>query len=161
MINQIYILLAKESAGGLFDFGATLPFIAVQFLLLMFILNLILYSPLIKLVNQRNEYILDNLGNATIYLEDAQYITKRYEEKLASVKVETQQEIEKTQKLQKENFALSLQVVQKYLNFLLDKFTTNLNQTLNDTYSELENDEVIDTLADDVLTKLFSTATTT
>jgi F-type H+-transporting ATPase subunit b len=161
MINQIYILLAEESAGGLFDFGATLPFIAVQFLLLMFILNLILYSPLIKLVNQRNEYILDNLGNATIYLEDAQYITKRYEEKLASVKVETQQEIEKTQKLQKENFALSLQVVQKYLNFLLDKFTTNLNQTLNDTYSELENDEVIDTLADDVLTKLFSTATTT
>jgi len=161
MINQIYILLAEESAGGLFDFGATLPFIAVQFLLLMFILNLILYSPLIKLVNQRNEYILDNLGNATIYLEDAQYITKRYEEKLASVKVETQQEIEKTQKLQKENFALSLQVVQKYLNFLLDTFTTNLNQTLNDTYSELENDEVIDTLADDVLTKLFSTATTT
>jgi F-type H+-transporting ATPase subunit b len=161
MINQIYILLAEESAGGLFDFGATLPFIAVQFLLLMFILNLILYSPLIKLVNQRNEYILDNLGNATIYLEDAQYITKRYEEKLASVKVETQQEIEKTQKLQKENFALSLQVVQKYLNFLLDKFTTNLNQTLNDTYSELENDEVIDTLADDVLTKLFSTAATT
>jgi len=161
MINQIYILLAEESAGGLFDFGATLPFIAVQFLLLMFILNLILYSPLIKLVNQRNEYILDNLGNATIYLEDAQYTTKRYEEKLASVKVETQQEIEKTQKLQKENFALSLQVVQKYLNFLLDKFTTNLNQTLNDTYSELENDEVIDTLADDVLTKLFSTATTT
>jgi F-type H+-transporting ATPase subunit b len=161
MINQIYILLAEESAGGLFDFGATLPFIAVQFLLLMFILNLILYSPLIKLVNQRNEYILDNLGDASMYLEDAQIMTKRYEEKLASVKVETQQEIEKTQKLQKENFALSLQVVQKYLNFLLDKFTTNLNQTLNDTYSELENDEVIDTLADDVLTKLFSTATTT
>jgi len=145
----------------LFDFGATLPFIAVQFLLLMFILNLILYSPLIKLVNQRNEYILDNLGDASMYLEDAQIMTKRYEEKLASVKVETQQEIEKTQKLQKENFALSLQVVQKYLNFLLDKFTTNLNQTLNDTYSELENDEVIDTLADDVLTKLFSTAVTT
>ena len=161
MINQIYILLAEESAGGLFAFGATLPFIAVQFLLLMFILNLILYSPLIKLVNQRNEYILDNLGDASMYLEDAQIMTKRYEEKLASVKVETQQEIEKTQKLQKENFALSLQVVQKYLNFLLDKFTTNLNQTLNDTYSELENDEVIDTLADDVLTKLFSTAVTT
>ena len=90
MINQIYILLAEESAGGLFDFGATLPFIAVQFLLLMFILNLILYSPLIKLVNQRNEYILDNLGNATIYLEDAQYTTKRYEEKLASVKANEQ-----------------------------------------------------------------------
>lgn len=69
--------------------------------------------------------------------------------------------LKKTQKLQKENFALSLQVVQKYLNFLLDKFTTNLNQTLNDTYSELENDEVIDTLADDVLTKLFSSAATT
>jgi hypothetical protein len=42
MINQNFILLAEEPAGGLFDFGATLPFIVIQFLLLMFILNLIL-----------------------------------------------------------------------------------------------------------------------
>ena len=80
---------------------------------------------------------------------------------LINMKISEAEIAEVNQKLQKENFALSLQVVQKYLNFLLDKFTTNLNQTLNDTYSELENDEVIDTLADDVLTKLFSTATTT
>jgi len=78
MINQIYILLAEESAGGLFDFGATLPFIVIQFLLLMFILNLILYRPLIKLVNQRNEYVLDNLNKASEKLIEANELVVNY-----------------------------------------------------------------------------------
>ena len=66
MNEQIYILLAQEGGpGGLFDIGATLPLVALQFLVLMFILNSILYNPLITLMNQRNEYILDNLSKAS------------------------------------------------------------------------------------------------
>ena len=61
MNEQIYILLAQEGGpGGLFDIGATLPLVALQFLILMFVLNSILYNPLITSMNQRNEYILDN-----------------------------------------------------------------------------------------------------
>ena len=62
MNDQIFITLAAEERGGLFDFGATLPLVAIEFLLLMFVLNLILYNPLVTLMNQRNEYILDNLS---------------------------------------------------------------------------------------------------
>ena len=43
MNDQIFIALAAEEKGGLFDFGATLPLVAIEFLLLMFVLNLILY----------------------------------------------------------------------------------------------------------------------
>ena len=44
MNEQIFILLAQEGGpGGLFDIGATLPLVALQFLVLMFILNSILY----------------------------------------------------------------------------------------------------------------------
>ena len=45
MNDQIFIALAAEEKGGLFDFGATLPLVAIEFLLLMFVLNLILYNP--------------------------------------------------------------------------------------------------------------------
>jgi len=59
MNEQIFILLAEETGrGGLFDIGATLPLVAIQFLLLMFVLNLILYNPLYTLMNQRNEMFL-------------------------------------------------------------------------------------------------------
>jgi len=104
MINQNFILLAEEPPGGLFDFGATLPFIVIQFLLLMFILNLILYRPLIKLVNQRNEYVLDNLDKASEKLIEANELVVNYEAKLQSIKVQTQQEIEKNAKGPKRNF---------------------------------------------------------
>jgi F-type H+-transporting ATPase subunit b len=161
MINQIFILLAEEPAGGLFDFGATLPFIVIQFLLLMFILNLILYSPLIKLVNQRNEYVLDNLSKASEILIEANELVVNYEAKLQSIKVQTQQEIEKTQKVQKENFAISLATTQKYLNFLSNRFTSSLNQSLEETCSELPIYKVfavpdfMDTLAYATYDKLF------
>ena len=43
MNEQIFILLAQEGGpGGLFDIGATLPLVALQFLVLMFVLNSIL-----------------------------------------------------------------------------------------------------------------------
>ena len=65
MYDQIFIFLAEEEArGGLFDIGATLPLVAIQFLILMFVLNTILYNPLISFMNERNEYVLDNLSKA-------------------------------------------------------------------------------------------------
>ena len=87
MNGQIFILLAEESErGGLFDIGATLPLVAIQFLLLMFILNLILYNPLFTLMNQRNEYVLDNLSKASEMLRKATELTTQYEGELAETK---------------------------------------------------------------------------
>ena len=47
-MEQSLILL---SAGGLFDFGGTLPALALQFLVLMVVLNFILYMPLLNVIN--------------------------------------------------------------------------------------------------------------
>jgi hypothetical protein len=46
----MYQSLIFLSAGGLFDFGATLPALALEFLVLMVVLNLILYTPLLNLL---------------------------------------------------------------------------------------------------------------
>jgi F-type H+-transporting ATPase subunit b len=87
MNEQIFIVLAEESGGGgLFDIGATLPLVALQFLLLMAILNILLYNPLTTLIDQRNEYILDNLTKASDMLATASELTTQYESELAVTK---------------------------------------------------------------------------
>jgi len=50
MTNLIFLLAqeaasASEPKGGLFDFNATLPLMALQILLLMVVLNLVFYTP--------------------------------------------------------------------------------------------------------------------
>nr|YP_009675018.1 F1 sector of membrane-bound ATP synthase, gamma subunit [Rhizochromulina marina]QDH81869.1 F1 sector of membrane-bound ATP synthase, gamma subunit [Rhizochromulina marina] len=104
MNEQIFIVLATEERGGLFDFGATLPLVAVQFLLLMFVLNFILYSPLLTLINQRNEYIVSNLSKASEMLAEANKLTLEYEAELAQTKKQAQQELVKSQTAQKASF---------------------------------------------------------
>ena len=69
------LILSSEISGpgGLFDIGATLPLVAIQFLLLMILLNVILYSPLLTIMQERKEYILTNLGKATFHLGSASH----------------------------------------------------------------------------------------
>lgn len=51
-----------EGAGGLFDFNATLPLIAVQFVLLTVLLTFVFYKPVYNVLNTRETAIATNLG---------------------------------------------------------------------------------------------------
>ncbi len=66
MINLSILISSSEVSGpgGLFDINATLPLVAIQFILLMVILNIILYSPLLTIIEERKEYILSHLAEA-------------------------------------------------------------------------------------------------
>jgi F-type H+-transporting ATPase subunit b len=94
MIN-LSILISEEVSGpgGLFDINATLPLVAIQFIFLTVILNLVLYSPLLTVIEERKEYILTNLGKASEILAEANKLTTQYEEELNSVRKEAQLEI--------------------------------------------------------------------
>jgi F-type H+-transporting ATPase subunit b len=52
MINLSILISSSEVSGpgGLFDINATLPLVAIQFVLLTVILNIILYNPLLTLL---------------------------------------------------------------------------------------------------------------
>lgn len=94
-MDQSLILL---SAGGLFDFGATLPALVLQFLVLMAVLNLILYTPLLNVINNRNNYILENLSQSSDLLTQADELTNKYETELKTRRQEAQSEIKQVQK---------------------------------------------------------------
>ena len=154
MNDQIFIALAAEEKGGLFDFGATLPLVAIEFLLLMFVLNLILYNPLVTLMNQRNEYILDNLSKASEMLITAEELTTQYETDLATTKKEAQQEISQLQKMQKESFDSELATSQKGIDTLVSKILDNFAGKKETVLAGLGTE--IDSLSAQMVTKLFA-----
>ena len=74
----------------MFDFDATLPLMAVQFLLLAAVLNAIFYKPLTKALDDRDNYIRSNEAEARERLAKAEILAKQYEEQLASARRESQ-----------------------------------------------------------------------
>ena len=144
MNEQFFIILAEESKkGGLFDIGATLPLVAIQFLILMFLLNLLLYNPLTTLMNQRNEYVLDNLSKASNMLVTAEELTTQYETELAATKQDAQKEINDLQQIQKESFVTELNLSQNYIDAIVQKilndFATKKQTVIADLDKEISN----------------------
>jgi F-type H+-transporting ATPase subunit b len=152
MFDQVSLLLSEEK-GGLFDIGASVPLIAIQFLALMFILDNILYSPLIELINSRNTFILGNLSKASELVASASEITKKYEEELLVVRKTSQQEIASSQKINKEILELELQTSQKYISDLLTKIFENFAEKKQKVLQTLEGETTA--LSNQILDKLF------
>ena len=154
MVNLSILISDSEVSGpgGLFDINATLPLIAIQFILLMFILNIILYSPLLTIIEERKEYILTNLGKASELLSEANKLTTQYEEELNSVRKEAQLEITNSQKIHKEILEIELNISQKYIDNLLDTITKDLLNKKNIALNSL--DEIVQSLCIDIETRL-------
>lgn len=96
------ILLLSEtvesgSKGGLFDFNATLPLMALQFLTLTLLLNFLYYKPIINILDDREEYIRNSLTTASSSLLKADELTKTYELELAESRKSAQKIIKNAQ----------------------------------------------------------------
>jgi F-type H+-transporting ATPase subunit b len=154
MINFSTLILSSEinGPGGLFDIDATLPLVAIQFLLLMVILNIVLYNPLLTIIEERKEYILTNLGKASELLAQANNLTAQYEEELTSVRKEAQLEITNSQKIHQEILDLEINISQKYLDNLLDTITNDFESRKTLALNNLE--ESVQSLCNDINTRL-------
>jgi len=154
MINLSILISSSEVSGpgGLFDFDATLPLVAIQFLLLMVILNIILYNPLLTIIDERKEYILTNLSKASETLAEANKLTVQYEQELDSVRKEAQLEITNSQKIHKEILETELNISQKYIDNLLDTIAKELLTKKDIAINSLE--EIVQSLCVNIETRL-------
>ena len=140
MVDFSILISSSEVSGpgGLFDINATLPLVAIQFVLLMFILNALLYSPLLAIISERKEYILGNLAKASEILSQANELTTQYEQELDSVRKEAQLEITNSQKIHKEILEIELNISQKYIDNLLDTIAKDLQDKRNTALNSLD-----------------------
>ena len=79
-----WLLLAEAAVpeGGLFDLDATLPLMAVQVVLLTFLLNSLFFRPVGKVVEDREGYISTSLADAKQKLEQVQRLEAELSEQL-------------------------------------------------------------------------------
>ena len=154
MINFSILISNSEVSGpgGLFDINATLPLVLIQFVLLVIILNIILYTPLLTIIEERKEYILTNLGKASEILAEANKLTKLYEQELANVRKEAQLEITSAQKIHKEILEIELKISQKYIDNLLDSIQKDLLAKKEIALNSL--DDIVKSLSADIETRL-------
>jgi F-type H+-transporting ATPase subunit b len=159
MTNLIFLLAqeaasASEPEGGLFDFNATLPLMALQILLLMVVLNLVFYTPVAKVLDERDEYIRKNLTEASETLAKAEAITKQYEQDLAQERRESQLIIASAQKEAQEIVAMEIKQAQKDTESLVNEATQQLNTQKEKALLALE--EQVNTLSEQIKNKLLS-----
>eukprot|EP00929_Paragymnodinium_shiwhaense_P030058 TRINITY_DN1709_c0_g1_i1.p2 TRINITY_DN1709_c0_g1~~TRINITY_DN1709_c0_g1_i1.p2 ORF type:complete len:214 (-),score=79.56 TRINITY_DN1709_c0_g1_i1:169-810(-) len=90
---------APAHAGGMFDFGLTLPFVAITFLLMMVTLNALWYGPVLSEQDDRNAKLLQTLSEATDNLAQADKIQTDYTAKIREAREKASLQVAKYREL--------------------------------------------------------------
>ena len=159
MIHSIFIFaadvaaeVAEEASGGLFDINATLPLMAVQFLVLMAILNQVLYKPLGKVLDERDGFIQTNLSDAKSRLAKAEEVAQQYEQELASTRRQAQETIAAAQAEAQSIAAQKVAEAQQEAQVKREQVQAELNQQKEAAMQALE--QQVDSLSHQIMTKL-------
>ena len=132
------LLAMTEGAGGLFDFNATLPLMAIQFVLLMVVLTFIFYKPVSKVLEDRELYISGNLSQASEKLVKADELYKQYDEQLKTAKVNAQATIAKAEKEAKDSVALEIGEARADAAKLIERTNKELEAQKSTALAQLE-----------------------
>jgi F-type H+-transporting ATPase subunit b len=146
------MLALNEGEGGLFDFNATLPLMALQFILLTVALTFIFYKPVAKVLEDRETFISTNLAEASEKLVKADELYKQYEEQLKTARTDAQSLIAESEKEAKEIVALEISQARKDATSLIEQTNKELEAQKTLALQQLESQ--VDALSDLIKEKL-------
>jgi F-type H+-transporting ATPase subunit b len=132
------MLAMTEGAGGLFDFNATLPLMAIQFILLTVVLTFVFYKPVAKVIDEREAYINGNLTTASEKLIKADELYNEYDEQLKAARVNAQAVISKSEKEAKDAVALEINEARKDAAKLIERTNSELETQKSLALQQLE-----------------------
>ncbi|MBE9045441.1 F0F1 ATP synthase subunit B' [Pleurocapsales cyanobacterium LEGE 10410] len=153
----IFLVTAEAAAettaeGGLFDIDATLPLMALQFLILMAVLNALLYKPLGKAIDQRGDYVRRSLKEAREVKEKSEALAAQYENELREVRRQSQQIIADAKAEAEKISASKIQNAQQEVAAQRQKAADEIEAQKTEAMQTLE--QQVDTLSDQILEKL-------
>lgn len=103
----------------MFDFDATLPLMALQFVLLTFVMKALFFGPMAKIIGDREDFIRSSKTGTRDRIEKAKQLAQQYEQDLAQTRRESQAIIAEAQaeakKISDERIAEAQQAVQQEL----------------------------------------------
>jgi F-type H+-transporting ATPase subunit b len=146
------MLALAEGAGGLFDFNATLPLMALQFILLTVALTFIFYKPVAKVLEDRETFISTNLAQASEKLVKADELFTQYEEQLKEARSGAQSVIAESEKEAKEIVAQEISQARKDATNLIEQTNKEIEAQKTLALQQLETQ--VDALSDLIKEKL-------
>mmetsp|Transcript_21700 Transcript_21700/g.53547 ORF Transcript_21700/g.53547 Transcript_21700/m.53547 type:complete len:164 (+) Transcript_21700:1253-1744(+) len=138
--------------GGLFDFNATLPLMAIQLLVLMVILNALFYKPIAKILNERDEYVRSSLNLASEKLTKSDELTQLYENNLKGARKEAQSLISISKKEAQNQVAQEIQEAQMKISEMVMQTSQQLNIQQEKALQQLETQ--VESLSEQIKSKL-------
>lgn len=152
MMLQTILLAAAEKEGGLFDFNATLPIMMIQFVLLAYLLNVLFYKPVGKVLDDRDEYIRSNSEGGEERLVEAQRLTQQYETELADARRQAQSVIAEAKAAAQKIASDELAAAQQAAQAEREQASQEIDRQKQAAFSSLERD--VDALSQQILAKL-------
>lgn len=143
---------AEGGKGGLFDIDATLPLMAIQFLILVALLNILFYKPIGKAIDDRNNYIRNNQTEAQERLSKAENLAKQYEQELADTRRQAQAVIAEAEADAQKIAAQKLAEAQQEAQAQREQAQHELDQQKQEAMHMLE--QQVDALSRQILEKL-------
>ena len=134
----IQMLAMAEGAGGLFDFNATLPLMALQIILLSVVLTFVFYKPVSKVIDDREAYISGNLDTASEKLIKADELYKEYDEQLKTARVNAQAVIAQAEKEAKDVVAAEINEARQDAAKLIERTNKDLEAQKSLALEQLE-----------------------
>ncbi|WP_265263836.1 F0F1 ATP synthase subunit B' [Spirulina subsalsa] len=141
-----------EEGGGLFDFDATLPLMAIQFVVLVAVLNVLFYKPLGKALDEREEFIRTKQQTARDRLAQAQTLAQKYEQELVDVRRQSQDIIASAQSEAQKIVAGKVQEAQQQVQQQREATAREIEQQKAEAFASLEGQ--VDALSHQILEKL-------
>jgi len=157
MIDTIWLLAVEateESGGGLFDLDATLPLMAVQFVILAVILNALFYKPIGKAIDERDGYIRSNKVDAAERLAKAEQTAKQYQQELAETRRKAQTIIAEAQEAAQKMAAKTIAEAQQEAQAQREQAQRELDEQKQAAMGTLQ--QQVDSLSQQILDKLLS-----
>ena len=142
----------KTAEGGLFDFDATLPIMAIQFLLLAALLNKLFYKPIGEAIDGRSDYIRTNLVSAKERQQKAEDLVVQYEQELRDVRREAQEVIAAAQAEAQKTVAAELKSAQEQALAEREKAAQEIEAQRQSAFAALEQE--VDALSQAIASKL-------
>ena len=132
------MLAMAEGAGGLFDFNATLPLMALQIILLSVVLTFVFYKPVSKVIDDRENYINGNLTTASEKLIKADELYNQYDEQLKTARVNAQAIIARSEKEAKDVVAAEINDARQDAAKLIERTNKELEAQKSIALEQLE-----------------------
>lgn len=136
----------------MFDFDATLPLMALQFLVLVAILNAVFFKPMMKALDERNDYIRRNQVEAEERLSKAENLAKQYQAELAETRRQSQSVVAAAQAEAQKIVAAQVAEAQEQSRLQREQAQQELDQQKQVAMTTLEQE--VESLSRQILGKL-------